>query len=86
VVWFQEFREAVDVLQKRRDIERILIVGGAEIYSQALGVANVLHVTEMLVSLPDSVTDPVYFPTFDLSCFDKQEQFVRNRYVYYISV
>ncbi len=48
-------------------VDEVCIIGGGEIYRQALDVADMLHITQVSAVIDGDTT----FPTVDLALFDK---------------
>lgn len=60
--WFSDLKSAIEVAHRLAgDNEQVMIAGGAQIYTQALGIADKLYLTEVHAS-PEG---DAYFPQFD---------------------
>jgi len=53
--------EQADICAKARDVDETMIIGGGEIYAQAIAQADVIYLTE----IHETVNGDTFFPTID---------------------
>lgn len=68
LVWYTSFDNALEDLMKKN--EEIMIIGGAQIYKQAIAIADKIYATEI-----DAVLDAdTFFPEIDPAFFDEKSR------------
>lgn len=76
-VLFQDLTTATSYAQQQ-DLEEVFIIGGGQIYSEALrlNLVNTMYITHIEHDFPDAHT---FFPTFDEKDWEKQLLFTQGQ-------
>jgi dihydrofolate reductase len=67
VVWVSSLEQAIEVAKSKTDDE-IMVIGGGEIYNQAMPIADRLYLTEIAAAYEGDA----FFPIFDKSKWQKK--------------